>query len=65
MAHAIITRATVPTGIIRLTDNAIVNLPGIRRQHVKISEDITTPAVPVTTTVSTVLGSMSVDSFAI
>jgi len=63
---AIITQATVPTGIIQLTVNAFVALPGIRRQHVKILEDITiTPAVSVTTTVSTVLGSLSMDAIAI
>jgi len=71
MAHAIITQAYVQAGIIQLTVNAIVSMPGILHQRVKILEDITitrprhTSAVPATTTVSTVPGSLSIDAIAI
>ena len=71
MARAFIIPASVPRGIIPLTVSAIVNLPSILHQHVTILEDITiihlhhTLAVPVTTTVSTVLGSLSIDAIAI
>jgi len=68
---AITTRAIVATGIIQLTASAIVNLPSILHRHVTILEDITiihlhhTLAVLVTTTVSTVLGLLSIVATAI
>jgi len=63
MASVIITRATVHMSIIQLTVSAIVIVPGILCQRVKILEDITiTSAVPATTTVSTVPVSLSIDA---
>jgi len=71
MAHAIITRATVLTGIIQLMVNAIKGHSSLLRQRVKISEDITishrqhTSVVLATTTVSIVLGLLLMDAIAI
>jgi len=63
VASVIITRATVQMSIIQLTVSAIVIVPGILCQRVKILEDITiTSAVPATTTVSTVPVSLSIDA---
>jgi len=66
LVGAIITRAAARTGIIQLMANAIVIHTNTLLQRVIILEDITiTSAVPATTTVLTVLGSLSTNAIAI